>query len=227
MKLKHNNTHLYSYLIGSLLLASPLSSVYAAVVMPNLLLTPALRVDGPGRVLMVDGLDAGVTVNITALDGTLPLTRYDFGFVTGGSYNLITNQFGNNVGSFTFTGGTAVDFALRDRGADNNAGTADDVIYSISNAADYADQWYYAPIDASNSRNPVVTSPYYHTLALLWDLNLDGIADTGFDIGVSTPLLGTDGVAPSVTAVPLPAAIWLLGAGLLGMTGSVRRKKAG
>ena len=227
MKLKHNNNHLYSYLIGLLLLVSPLSSVYAAVVIPDLLLTPVLKVTSPGRVLMVDGLDAGVTVNITAIDGTLPLARYDFGFVAGGNYNLITNQFGSTIGSFTFTGGTAVDFALRDRGADS-VSTADDVIYSISNTLDYADQWYYDKIDPSNSSNPKVTSPYYRTLAILWDLNRDGVADTGFSIGVSTPVGGTDGVAPiSVTTVPLPAAVWLLGTGLLGMVGGLRRKKAG
>ena len=216
MKSIHFNNHLYASLIGSLLLASPLSSAYAA------LLTPALAVDGPGLVLMVDGLDRNVTVNISALDGTLPLAKYDFGFVAGGSYNLITNQFGTTFGSYTFAGGAMVDFALRDRGSDNTFGTVDDMIYSISNPADYADQWYYTPIAASNSRNPVVSSPYYHTLALLWDLDRNGVMDTGFDIGVSTPLSGTDGVMP----VPLPAAVWLLGSGLLGLAGSLRRKKS-
>ena len=216
MKSTHINSHLYASLIGSLLLASPLSSAYAA------LLTPALAVDGPGLVLMVDGLDSNVTVNIKALDATLPLAKYDFGFVTGGSYNLITNQFGTTFGSYTFAGGTVVDFALRDQGSDNTFGTGDDVVYSISNPADYADQWYYTPIAASNSRNPVVNNPYYHTLALLWDLDRNGVVDAGFDIGVSTPLFGTDGVAP----IPLPAAVWLLGSGLLGLV-LVRRTKAG
>ena len=212
MKSTYFGTHLYASLFGSLLLASPLSSVYAA------LLTPDLAVNGPGLVLMVDGSDSNVTVNITALDGTLPVATYDFGFVTGGGYNRITSA----IGSYTFAGGAMVDFALRDRGLDNTFGTGDDIIYSISNPADYANQWYYTPIAASNSRNPVVNGPYYHTLALLWDLDRNGVVDAGFDIGVSTPLTGTDGVMP----VPLPAAVWLLGSGLLGLAGSLRRKKS-
>ena len=212
MKSTHFGTHLYASLFGSLLLASPLSSVYAA------LLTPDLAVNGPGLVLMVDGSDSNVTVNISALDGTLPVATYDFGFVTGGGYNRITSA----IGSYTFAGGAMVDFGLRDRDLDNTFGTGDDIIYSISNPADYANQWYYTPITASSSQNPVVSSPYYHTLALLWDLDRNGVMDTDFDIGVSTPLTGTDGVMP----VPLPAALWLLGSGLLGLAGSLRRKKS-
>lgn len=212
MKPVNFNNHFYSYLIGSLLLASPLSSAYAA------LLTPDLALGAPGLVLMVDGQDSNVTVNIAALDGTFPIGRYDFGFVAGSSYNRITST----IGSYTFAGGTVVDFALRDQGSDNTFGTGDDVVYSISNPADYADQWYYTPIAASNSRNPVVNNPYYHTLALLWDLDRNGVVDAGFDIGVSTPLFGTDGVAP----IPLPAAVWLLGSGLLGLV-LVRRRRQG
>ncbi len=213
MKSTHVNNHLYASLIGSLLLASSLSNANAA------LLTPDLAVDGPGLVLMVDGLmDSNVTVNISALDGTLPAAKYDFGFVTGSNYTRITSA----TGSYTFAGGAMVNFALRDRGSDNSFGTGDDMIYSLSNPADYADQWYYFPIDASNSQNPVVSNPYYHTLALLWDLDGNGVVDAGFDLGVSTLLSGTDGVMP----VPLPAAVWLLGSGLLGLAGMLRRKKA-
>jgi hypothetical protein len=188
-----------------LLLTAPLSSAYA------------LTVDGPGMVLMIDGTDSNVTVNISALDGTLPLGTYDFGFVTGSSYNRITST----IGSWVFTGGDVVDFALRNRGPDNTFGTGDDLIYSISNPLDYANQIYSIPINPSNSRNPVVSSPYYRSLVLAWDLDRNGVTDAGFDIGVSTPLFTNDGVAP----VPLPAAVWLFGSGLLGLVGVARRKK--
>lgn len=193
-----------AWLMG-LLLTSPLSSAFA------------LTVDGPGMVLMIDGTDSNVTVDITAIDGTLPLGAYDFGFVTGSGYTKITSL----AGSWVFNGGDVVDFALRNRGSDNTFGTGDDVIYSISNPLDYANQTYLLAIDPSYSQNPVVTSPYYRSLLLTWDLDLNGVADTGFDLSVTTPLFTYDGMAP----IPLPAAVWLFGSGLLGLMGIARRKK--
>lgn len=190
---------------GILLLVSPLSSAYA------------LTVNGPGKVLMIDGIDSNVTVNITAIDGTSPLGAYDFGFVTGSSYTKITSV----NGSYTFNGGDIVDFALRNRGADTMFGTADDVIYSISNPLDYANQTYLLPINPSFSQNPVVTSPYYRSLTLLWDLDRNGVMDTGFDLVATTPISSYDGMTP----VPLPAAAWLLGSGLFGIGAFIRRHR--
>jgi hypothetical protein len=187
---KHNNwlKGIVAPATGMLLLAGPLSSAFA------------VTVDGPGMVLMIDGSDSNVTVNIAAIDGTFPLGQYDFGFLTGSS-----------------------DFALRDRGTDNLFGTGDDLIYGISNPADYANQIYSIPIDPSNSQNPVVSSTYYRSLILAWDLDLNGVTDAGFDIGVSTPLFTYDGVAPTV--IPLPAAAWLFGSGLLGLGALMRRHR--
>jgi hypothetical protein len=206
---KHNNwlKGIVAPATGMLLLAGPLSSAFA------------VTVDGPGMVLMIDGSDSNVTVNIAAIDGTFPLGQYDFGFLTGSSYTMITGT----VGSHTFNGGDIVDFALRDRGTDNLFGTGDDLIYGISNPADYANQIYSIPIDPSNSQNPVVSSTYYRSLILAWDLDLNGVTDAGFDIGVSTPLFTYDGVAPTV--IPLPAAAWLFGSGLLGLGALMRRHR--
>ena len=188
---------------GVLLLVGPLSSAYA------------LTVNGPGTVLMIDGIDSNVTVKIKAIDGTLPLGAFDFGFVTGSSYTSIN-------GSYTFNGGDIVDFALRNRGADTMFGTADDLIYSISNPLDYANQTYLGLIKPSFSQNPVVSSAYYRSLTISWDLDRNGIMDTGFDLVATTPLISYDGMAP----VPLPAAAWLLGSGLLGIGTLMRRRQA-
>ena len=191
---------------GVLLLVGPLSSAYA------------LTVDGPGKILMIDGIDSNVTVRIKAIDGTLPLGAFDFGFVTGSSYTRITSI----NGSYTFNGGDIVDFALRNRGADTMFGTTDDLIYSISNPLDYANQTYLGLINPSFSQNPVVISPYYRSLLLSWDLDRNGIMDTGFDLVATTPLISYDGMAP----VPLPAAAWLLGSGLLSVGAFIRRRQA-
>ena len=188
---------------GVLLLVGPLSSAYA------------LTVNGPGTVLMIDGIDSNVTVKINATDSTFPLGAFDFGFVTGSSYTRITSI----NGSYTFNGGDIVDFALRNRGVDTMFGTADDLIYSISNPLDYANQTYRWSVDPSFSQNPVVSSPYYRSLLLSWDLDLNGVADTGFDFLVAAPISSYDGVMP----VPLPAAAWLLGSGLFGLGAFMRR----
>ncbi len=191
---------------GVLLLVGPLSSAYA------------LTVDGPGKILMIDGIDSNVTVRIKAIDGTLPLGAFDFGFVTGSSYTRITSI----NGSYTFNGGDIVDFALRNRGADTMFGTTDDLIYSISNPLDYANQTYLGLINPSFSQNPVVSSAYYRSLTISWDLDRNGIMDTGFDLVATTPLISYDGMAP----VPLPAAAWLFGSGLLGIGTLMRRRQA-
>lgn len=177
---------------------------------------PALVVNGPGSVLMVDGTDSNVTVTVAVADATFPIGRYDFGFMGGTGYTRITSI----AGSRTFLGGSIVDFALRDRGGDGIFGTGDDTVYAMSDPADYADQWYFGPVAASYSRNPVVSSEYYRTLTLFWDLNADGVQDAGFSIAAAQNL--RDGMAP----VPLPAAVWLLGSGLLSFGAFVRGRQA-
>jgi hypothetical protein len=63
-----------------------------------------------------------------------------------------------------------------------------------------------------------------------WNISLD---QTDFDTGVATQLnnvwtLGTNGALTfaAPTAVPVPAAFWLFGSGLLGMVGVSRRRSA-
>lgn len=206
VNMKRNTRYGWPHVIAGLVaVACPMSSALA------------LTVNSPGQVLMVDGTDSNVTVNISAIDVTAPVSRYDFGFVTGSAYTRITGT----TGSYTFMGGDIVNFALRDRGTDNTFGTSDDLVYSIADPLDYANQTYAVQIPASSSQNPVVSAPYYRSLVITWDLDRNGNADTGFDLAVTTPLRTNDGFAPA--AVPLPAAVWLFSAGLMGL-GAISRK---
>ena len=50
------------------------------------------------------------------------------------------------------------------------------------------------------------------------------LAFTGFDLGFNY-LQGTWGSTVAITAVPVPAAVWLFGSGLLGLVGIARKKK--
>jgi len=52
-----------------------------------------------------------------------------------------------------------------------------------------------------------------------------GVDQIRFTAGVNTFGLGIDNVNVNVSAVPVPAAVWLFGSGLAGLIGASRKKK--
>lgn len=172
-----------------------------------------------GPVVIVDGKDRDATVHLhVKLKGN---KRHDFrfGYFDTSGFRPLTG-WGDRTG-VNIAGGSIVDFALVNKGADGSFGTSDDKYYRLSDAADYADLYYRRPIGAHKSRSPVVADPYYNRLLIAWDIDKDGARD----ISVMLRARGFDGLSP--TAVPLPAAVWLLGSGLLaviGAAGGIRRK---
>lgn len=197
-----------------------ITGVVCAAAMPARAMTVippgTLIVTTPGTVLMVDGTDAGTGDKTYNIDATLPVARYDFGFVDIGGFNAIAlspSGPASLYGTYTVTGGTIVDFALRD--------TLNGDVYRMSDSLDYVDQFFLDPIDPSHSANPVVSTTYYHALVLEWDLDHNGF-DELFDPGLTLTYAVNqyDGMMPVGAPVPLPASAVLFGSVLAGWGGA-------
>lgn len=197
----------FSLVVGGVLLVAS-SSVLATYIPPTLL------IDQPGLVLMVDGKDhdSQVRLDIRVRANSAGL---DFGFMSGDSFSSLLGDCCRKTDA-AFAGGVMVDFAVRSQGGENQ-------IFRLSDLADYADQYYSGWIKPSNSRNPGVLDPYYSSLLMIWDLDHDGITDLRVTLNSRQPLDGLQFVPAA--PVPLPAAAWLFGSGLVGLAALARRRR--
>ncbi len=197
-------------------LSSP--ATWASTVWPS-----DLSVTGPGMVLMVDGTDRNASVKLRIRLDTPDRAEFDFGFMNNDTFVSITRPGRRARGNYTFAGGALVDFTLRNWGTDHQFGTADDLLYRLSDSTDYANQDYFSPIPASKSRHAAISDPYFRELRLDWDLNHDGVADVR--TWIDTRGGRYDGMMPAPMAVPLPATTWLFGSGLLALAATLRRRQ--
>ena len=210
---------LKSVLIGAVCCGFPGTAVLASSVS----IPTEVLVAESSRVLMVDGKDRHSKVKIKVRLDVPQRSVFDFGFMNDGLYVPMTGK-SHTSGSYTFAGGTVVDFALRNRGVDHLFGTPDDLVYRLSDSANYALQTYFKAVKSSKSRNPTVTQVYFQDLRLSWDLDLDGKPDVHSLLEFKRGKY--DGMMPAPAAVPLPAALWLFGSGLLGLGLTVRHRNA-
>jgi hypothetical protein len=181
----------------------------------------SLLVDQPGLVLMVDGKDPNTSVAFE-ITGYKRGSGLDFGFMMGDTFSSLDRKWRQRKNS-VFTGGTTLDFAVRNKGADNQFGTSDDQIFRLSDPAHYANQYYSGAISPWKSDNPEQTDTYYRNLAIFWDLDHNGITDLRVTLHTRNAHDGMYFVA-STTPVPLPAAAWLLGTGLAGLAALALRR---
>jgi len=181
--------------------------------------TSGLFVNDPSKILMVDGADRNSTVTIGARLGSPDRATFDFGFMDASLYVPITSE-SCTKGTYTFPGNSNIDFALRNKGTDGLFGTADDLIYRQSDSANYAQEHYFSAVKPYKSRKSGNTQVYFRDLRLSWDLDHDGKPDARTLIEIRGGRY--DGMLPVATAVPLPAAMWCFGSGLLGLAAVVR-----
>lgn len=207
---------LFSVVLCSAISGIACNTVFAATVIPTLTL------HNSSMVQMIDGRDQNSFASILAILAKGKNNQAsDFGFTNGDSFSPITGRY-RDIGGYNFSAGAVVDFALRLYGLDNKSGTGDDKIFRLSDPANYATLTYFGSIDPKYSRNPVQTEKYFLGVLINWDLNLDKKIDYRALV-IATGLPGFDGVTPA-SPVPLPAGIWLMATGLLGLMRFVRRK---
>jgi hypothetical protein len=152
-----------------------------------------------------------LTGDLATSAGTLTLSGIT-GTLTSTLTSAAVSRFGGVVGgneTFTITSGSL---------SSTSGGPASGTLsYTLTGALNKSGTFYFNPIkylEASNSPNSLTTNWLY-----LWGDNwvINGNNRPGDGSALGLDLSGK--IAPVVSPVPIPAAMWLFGSGLLGLAG--------
>jgi hypothetical protein len=130
----------------------------------------------------------------------------------------------NGIGTYTYTG-SAIDMSgytglVFDWGADL-AGAGVDIIVGDGTFTSTAASWSGLAATGGSAPGNLVTQA---TMSINWGA-VSSSAVTSLQF-VVTGVQNMDSIIDNISAVPVPAAVWLFGSGLLGLVGIARRKKA-
>jgi hypothetical protein len=161
-----------------------------------------------------------LTADLTAADtmDTVVCSSCQAGHVTMGGGSS------NGIGTYTYAG-SAIDLSSYtllgfDWGADL-AGAGVDIIVSDGTNTSTAASWSSLAATGGSAPGDLVAQAL---MGIAWG-SVNSSAVTGIQF-VVTGVQNMDSIIDNVTAVvPVPAAVWLFGSGLLGLIGIARRKK--
>jgi hypothetical protein len=190
--------------------------------------------DGTGNLASLLALDTGTNSLVWSIQGGGQVSSADGELADAGAGQFVTTATNNNTGQMGGRPSTALDtwenFGNTTLALNKNSGGASSVFGTATASAGIFD----TTVIAANPSNWYLTGGATGVSGLGTAWNLYGV--TGTTTGnVALSLLGTatltaNGVTfaaeSTSTPVPLPAAIWLLGSGLLGLAGVGRRKTA-
>lgn len=171
-----------------------------------------------------DFVQYSTSINAGLLGGTAVVNQPDnvFNFKNGttGTYNVATR---------TLTIGQALNYAAA-------SGTSDVSLAAVgtpgvctggSNVCNGQTTWF---LNSPSKPNASDIERFYLTLTFAPDLHTFTGTAVGVDVGGALPLGNTGNTwynySFSGTAVPVPAAAWLFGSGLMGLAGVARRRRA-
>ncbi len=186
--------------------------------------------DGTGNLASLLALDTGTNTLKWSIEGGGQVSGADGELADAGAGQFVTTQTNNSTAQLAIRPSTVLDtwenMIKTTQSLNTNSGGASSVFGTAAASAGVFD----STTISSNPANWYLAggATAVSGLGTAWDLYGVTGTTTG-DVALSllgTASLSANGVtfAPESTPVPLPAAIWLLGSGLLGLAGVGRRK---